>query len=137
MTTGRFSQTVLDRLFEQPKVLVIVRIQALFSDEFPQALNQIEIGGVCRQKEDFYPEMSGPLKHEPTALIASIIHHHGNRGGEAKESDLLEQFAHAGRVDVAVIGHGNELVGDGMQRPQHIEALPATGSAHDHAGKTP
>jgi len=137
VTTGRFSQTVLDRLFEQLKVLVIVRIQALFSDEFPQALNQIEIGGVCRQKEDFSPEMSGPLQHEPTALIARIIHHHGNRGGEAKQSDLLEQFAHAGRVDVAVIGHGNELVGDGMQRPQHIEALPSAGRTHQHAGKTP
>jgi hypothetical protein len=28
-------------------------------------------------------------------------------------------------------------VGDGMQRSQDIQALPATGSAHDHASKTP
>jgi hypothetical protein len=28
-------------------------------------------------------------------------------------------------------------MGDGMQRPQDIEALPATGSTHEHAGKTP
>ena len=137
MTTGRFSQTVLDRLFEQSKVLVIVRIQALFSDEFPQAFNQIEIGGVGRQKQEFNPESSRLLHHEPTALIAGIIHHHSHRGGEAQGGELLEQFAHAGGIDVAVIGHGNELVGDGMQGSQHIEALPATGSTHHDASETP
>jgi hypothetical protein len=40
-------------------------------------------------------------------------------------------------MDGAVIGHGNELVGEGMPRQEDSEAVPATGSAHDHAGKTP
>ena len=82
-------------------------------------------------------QLPGQLEHEPTALITSIIHDHGNWGGEAKSGDLLKEFTHTGGVDVAVIGHGDELMGDGMQGPQHIETLPATGSAHHDADETP
>ncbi len=137
MAACRFRQTQGDGLLEGVKVLIVGAVEAFFSDEFPQAFNQIEIGGVSRQKQEFNPQSSRLLHHEPTALIARIIHHHGHRGGEAQGGDLLEQFAHAGGIDVAVIGHGNELVGDGMQRPQDIEALPSAGRTHQHAGETP
>ncbi len=102
-------------MLEQLKVLVIVRIQTLFSDTFPHALNQIEIGGVGRQKEDFSPEMSSPLEHEPTALLASSIHHQGHRPLQPKQSNRLQQFADTGRCDVAVVGHRDQLMRDGMQ----------------------
>ncbi len=52
MTPGCFRQTVLGSALEQLKVLVISRREALFSDQFPQALNQIEIGRGGRQKQD-------------------------------------------------------------------------------------
>ena len=124
-------------MLEGVKVLIVGAVEAFFPHEAPQALNQIEIGRIRRQKQQFDAQPRCRLEHEPTALIASIIHHHGNRGGETKQSDLLEQFAHAGGIDVAVIGHRNQLMGDGMQRPQDIEALPATGRTYEHAGKTP
>lgn len=135
--TGRFRQTVLKSPLEQLKVFIIGRREAFFSDEFPQAFNQIEIGGVGRQEEDFDQEGSSPLQHEPTVVIAGIIHHQGHRGGEAEGGDLFEQFAHTGGVDVAVVGHRDELMGDGMQGSQHVESLPSTGSTHDDASETP
>ena len=133
----RFPQTLSDGPLEQFEVLIIVTVETFLAHETPQALNQIEVGRIGRQKEEFDAQLLGSLEHEPTALIASIIHHHGNGGLQAKESDLLEQFAHAGRIDVAVIGHGYELVADGIQCSQDIEALPPTGGTHDHAGETP
>ena len=133
----RFCQTVSDRLLEQGKVLIVVAVETFFAHETPQALNQIEIGGIRWQKEQFEAQLRGLLEHKPTALIAGIIHHHGNRGLQTEGGDLLEQFAYADGIDVAVIGHGNELIGDGMQCPQHIEALSATGRTYDHTGETP
>ena len=88
--TGRFRQTVLDGVLEQLKVLVIFRIQALFADKFPQAFNQIEIGRVRRQKEDFDPQISSLGEHEPTALIARVVHHDRDRCLQSELSDLLK-----------------------------------------------
>ena len=137
MTTGRFRQTGLDSLLEQLKVLVIFRIQALFFDEFPQTLNQIEIGGVGRQKEDFDAQISSLLKHQPTALIASIIHHHSHRQSQPEQSYLLQQCTDTGRRDVAVVGHGDKLMRDGIQGTQDVEALPSAGRTHQDACETP
>ena len=137
MTIGCFRQTALESMLEQLKVLVIFCIQTRFSNKFPQALNQIEIGGVGRQKEDFYPEMSSPLEHEPTAWIASIIHHQGNRPLQLKQSNLLQQFADTGRGDVAVVGHRDQLMRDGMQGSQDVEALPSAGCTDQDASERP
>ena len=137
MTSGGFRQTELESLLEQLKVLVIFGIQTLFSDKFPQALNQIEIGGVGRQKEDFYAEMSRPLEHKPTVLIASIIHHQGNRPLQPQQSNLLQQFADTGRGDVAVVGHRDQLMGNSMQGGQDVEALPPAGCTDQDARERP
>ena len=90
METCRFGQTALNSPPEQLKVLVIFRIETLFSDEFPQAFNQIEIGRVGRQKENFDPQSGSLGLHEPTALIPRIVHHHGDGYLQAELSDLLE-----------------------------------------------
>jgi hypothetical protein len=133
----RFCQTLGDGLLERFKVFIVGVVETFFAHETPEPLNQIEIGRIGGQKEELDAQLAGPLEHEPAALIARIVQHQGNRGAEAKDGDLLEQFAHADGVDVALIGHGNELVSDGMQSSQHIEALSATRSAHQHASETP
>jgi hypothetical protein len=124
-------------LLEQVKVLIVVTVETFFAHEAPQALNEIEIGGIGRQKEHLDVQLRGPLKHETAALIASVIHHQGNGCLQTQGGDLLKEFTHTSRVDVAVIGHGNELMGDGMQGPQDVKALPTAGSTHDHTGETP
>jgi hypothetical protein len=133
----RFRQTLRKGLLEGVKVLIVGAGEAFFSDEFPQALDQIEIGGVSRQKQELNAKSSRLLHHEPTALRARIIHHHGDRSAQTQGSELVEPFAHAAGIDVAVIGHGNQLMGDGMQCCQDIEALPSARGTHQHASETP
>ena len=137
MTTSCFRQTVLESVLEQLKVLVIFGIQALLFDKLPYALNQIEVGRVGRQKEEFYPQMSSPLDHQPTVLIASSIHHHGHRPWQPKQGQFLQQVAHTARGDVAVVGHGHQLMRDGIQGTQDVEALPSAGRTHQDACETP
>src|SRR5437588_4076897 len=76
----RFRQTLRESLLERFKVLIVFAVETFFAYEAPQALNQIEVGRRGRQKEQFDAQLLGPLEHEPTALITSIIHHHGNGG---------------------------------------------------------
>ena len=64
----RFRQTLGDGLLEGVKVLIVGAVEAFFSDEFPQAFNQIEIGGVSRQKQEFNPE-----SRSPPAIAASPV----------------------------------------------------------------
>ena len=70
-------------------------------------------------------------------LISSIIHDHRDWRGEPKPSDFFQEFAHACRIDVAVVGHRDELVSDGVERPQHIEPLPSARSPDHDTDEAP
>ena len=49
----RFCQTLGDRLLERLKVFIVFAVETFFAHEAPQALNQIEIGRIGWQKEQF------------------------------------------------------------------------------------
>lgn len=124
-------------MLEQCKVLIVCGIQTFLFHEFPEPLNQIEIGRVGRKKEEFDIQIPGFLHHQATVLVASIIHHECDWSLQAQQGDLLQERAHAERIDVALIGHGDKLMGDGIQGSQHVEPLSPTGGPHHHTHNTP
>jgi hypothetical protein len=136
--TGRFRQTVLDRLLEQLKVRVIVGREAFLSDEFPQAFNQIEIGGVGRETTGVQSPQQRPSparadSGEQRALSITTV----MGVCSPSKAELLEELTDTGRIDVALIGDGHQLMGDGIQGAQHVEALSPARRTHHHAGETP
>jgi len=40
-------------LFEEREVLIVFIIKTFFTDKFPEPFNQIEIGRISREKENF------------------------------------------------------------------------------------
>jgi len=52
MSGGSLRQTTRDSLFEEREVLVIFVIKTFFANKFPEAFDQIKIGGVRRKKKD-------------------------------------------------------------------------------------
>jgi len=50
---------------------------------------------------------------------------------------FVEQCAYLRRCDVGFVRHGDERMGDGIDRTQDVPSLPTTGRAHTHACETP
>ena len=61
MSGGSLRQTTRDSLFEKREVLVIGVIETFFANKFPEAFDEIEIGGVRRKKKDLNVQTSGNL----------------------------------------------------------------------------
>ncbi len=67
-----------DGLAKLRKCFVIVGIQALGFDEFPQTFNQVEIRRIGGEKEELNVELGRLFQDEGVALIADIIQDDGN-----------------------------------------------------------
>ncbi len=79
MATHGLGEAVYDRLLEQVKVFIVGAVETFFAHEAPESLNQIEIGRLGGQKEQLDAPLAGSLHYQPTALIACIVQHQGNR----------------------------------------------------------
>ncbi len=61
MSGGSLRQTVRDSVFEEGEVLIVFIIETFFANKFPEPFDQIEIGGVRREKEDLNVQASSNL----------------------------------------------------------------------------
>jgi len=66
-------ETVGNGRFEGRKLVIVFRVQAFLLDEFPQPFNQVEVGGVSRQKQQFNIQPLRTGKHCLTALVLGIV----------------------------------------------------------------
>ena len=67
------AQTFDNGGFEGSEVGVVPGVQALFLDELPQPLNQVEIRRVGRQETQFDVQAGRGCPHQGTVLIAGIV----------------------------------------------------------------
>ena len=72
-------QTVGNGLLEVVEVSVIRGIQTGLLDKLPQTLDQIQVGRVRRQVQEFDLERGGQGRDERTFLVAGVIQDQGNR----------------------------------------------------------
>mgnify|MGYP000014262482 CR=1 FL=1 len=73
----RLAEALTDCLFERRKVRVIDGIQALLFNKLPQAFNQIQVGRVRGQVQEFNLERGGQSRHQLTFLVAGVIQDQG------------------------------------------------------------
>lgn len=126
-----------DGFLEIPEFGIAFRVQALLLDKLPEPLNQIEMWRVRRQKQQLYPQHRGGVLDQATALIARIVQHQGDRVPGRHGGNLPQQLTDALTVDVGLVDHGEHLVGDGIERPQHVEPLAATGGGQEQPHPAP
>src|SRR3990167_2211324 len=110
---------------EAAKLGVILGIKALLFDEFPKALDQIQIGRIGRQKKQLDLEFLSKLLDEPRSLITRIIQNQRDRHLEIKAGNFPEKIADALGRDIRVIGNHDQFMGEGIQSARHIKPLPA------------
>ena len=91
------------------EVSVVLGIQALLFDEFPQPFNQVEIRRVGRQKTELDLQAGRGGEYHGAFLIAGIVQHQRDRHAEVEVSQLMQQLADTLGGDVGVIGHRNEF----------------------------
>ena len=133
----RLAQTVGDGRLEGGKVSVVLGIQALLFDEFPQPFNQVEIRRVGRQKTELDLQAGRGGEYHGAFLIAGIVQHQRDRHAEVEVSQLMQQLADTLGGDVGVIGHRNEFVRDRIQGAQDIEALASGRRLDEHPHQRP
>src|ERR1700754_569469 len=76
-----------DGLFEDGEVVVVDRIEALFFDELPKPLDEVEIGGISRQEKKLDAKGEGKIPDQPAFLITGVVKNEGNGHGEAQSAN--------------------------------------------------
>ena len=66
--------------------------QTLLLDQFPQALNQIKVGAVSRQEQQFYVHCGRFFLSQSATLIAGIIENQSDRNLKACPESLLSYY---------------------------------------------
>lgn len=133
----RLAQALLNGRLERGEVGVVLGIQTLFLDELPQPFNQVQIRGIRRQVEQLDVEARRHRRHHRTFLVARVVQHQSNGHTQVQRRQLIQERAEALGVDVGVIGNRDEFMGDGVQGPQDVEALPPRWGLDEHAGEAP
>ena len=129
---------VENRGFEVLKGGVIMGVQAAFFHQLPEPFDQVELRRIRREKQQFDLQGGGGVLHQPTALIAGVVQNDGDRNGQGQLRQLAQQLTDTGAIDVGLGGgNGDPFVGDGVERPQHAEAVPAGGGRLPAAGHAP
>jgi hypothetical protein len=67
------SQAVRNRVLKRHAVGIVLGVETLLFDKLPQALNEIEIGGIRGEEEQLDPQGCRERLDQGTALIAGIV----------------------------------------------------------------
>lgn len=135
---GQVIEALLDGGRELLVLGVVGRTQALRLDELPDPLDQVQIGRVRRQVQQFDPQLLGQIVYQRALLVACIVQHQGDRQPRqrCRRHGTQQQTDRLG-IDVAVVADLDQLVADTVQRRQYIVAFPPGGGAEEQACHTP
>lgn len=130
-------QAVVDGGSEIGEGVVMAAVQGFFLEELPQAFDQVQVGRVTGQEQQFDGQARGEVLHEGAALIACIVQHQRDRAGEVPCGDLLQQFAHRCRGDVGRVANRQDFVSHGVPGGQHVVAVATGCGADEHSQRGP
>ena len=100
-----------DRFFEGFKRGIIATMEALGFDEFPESLNEIQVGRVSRQPQERDME-AFRLRHDKMiALVPRMVEHDGDGTIFESSGQFLEEFNDTGTINVGFIRDGDDLMG--------------------------
>ena len=78
------------RGLKSAKVGIVMRIQALFTDKLPQALNEIEIGGIGGKEAKFDVQAGSRFENQSATLVACIVEKEGDWHAQMKVRQLMQ-----------------------------------------------
>jgi len=130
-------ETLLDRGAKGIEGGIVVRIEALLAHKAPEALNQVEVGRIGGQIEQFDAERGRVLLHQHRTLIAHIIQNHGDRQSIPTGCQFRQELTHRIGRHGGSIDHGNELFGEGIHGSQDIQAVPTGWRGEEQPGEAP
>ena len=130
-------QTRGDCRAKRIKGRIIARIEALFTDKPPKALDQVQMGRIRREIEEFNPKICGILLHERTPLIAHIIQNNGDREAIPTGREFCEQLTDGVSRHGGLVDDGNEFLGQGIYGTEHIQAMTPGWTGEKEPGETP
>lgn len=117
--------------------MVIDRIETFLFDKFPQTLNQIEVGRIGGQEEEFEAQVSGQILDKLAMLVTGIVQYDSNRQVRAGSSQLTQQSGNGVGIDGIGVGHSEQLPGGSVESTQNIETLSSSRSFDEKTGEGP
>ena len=100
-----------DGFFEGFKRGIIATMEALGFDEFPESLNEIQVGRVSRPPQE-RDVKAFRLRHDKMiALVPRMVEHDGDGTIVESSGQFLEKFNDTGTIDVGFIRDGDDLMG--------------------------
>lgn len=112
-------------------------IQHLLAEEPPEPFDEVQVRRVARQEQQLDPQRLGQPLHQLTPLVAGVVQYQRDRHPQPPAGQRPQQGADRLRVDVAVVGHPEDLVRHRVEGPQHVVALPTRRGADELPGQAP
>ena len=113
-----------DRFGEGVEVVQRACGQGQFFHQFPNTPDQVQIGRVRRQEQQFNVERLGALTNRFGAVIRCVVQHDRHRLA-ATTFDMAQEFTHLFGADRSTVDHRDHFCRAVANRAEHIQPLPA------------
>jgi len=91
---GDVCEATVDRVAKVGERIVVAAVKDIAFDEFPEPLDQVEVGRIRWQELQLNIERRREVNDQRAVLIASVVQHESDWSFPAEGRDLVEQFAH-------------------------------------------
>ena len=122
---------------ELAKAVVVAVGQPALFDQLPKPLDEVEIGAVGGQEEQFDVEGRRLEFDQFTTLVTGVVHDESEGRPRMAGADEFEQFADTWRVDVARRAHAADLLAVTVHCPEKTIALVLRRGLDEGARKAP
>jgi len=116
---------------------VVFAVKSLALDEFPQPLNQIQVGRVRRQVQQCDLQFRCQCLDRGVSLILRVVQHERDGALQSTAGDFTKQLTHRVRIDNRYVGHGNQLSCHRVPSSQDVETLPTRRSPNEQPRERP
>ena len=130
-------ENVVDGLLEPSEVGEVFVRQGLLPDELPDAFDQVQVGRVGWQIDQADVVDLGHGPDELGVLVAGVVEHDVDRFVRMGFAKLVEELGDFDFGDGSDGGDAEELVADGVDRPEHAVTLPSGGGGDDEGDEAP
>ena len=114
---------ISDGLVETFGRVEIPTVEDFLFDKLPEPFDDIEIGGVRREKKQGDVEATGKGNDSATVLIACVVEDQRDGDVGIFLPELEEECHDHFSVDIGIIDQGGKLLGDGIDSPEDIDAI--------------
>ena len=119
----------VDAILEGVEVIIVSAVQNLLFDEPPQPFDQIQVGRIGGQINEFDALFLGLVGNRLAFLVSGVVQHQSDRAAGARigVGNFVQELGKHPLVDVGVVGHRNGLMSYRVVSAQDVVTLTTTG----------